>query len=54
VRPEATYFAVWEIDTATNKVLAASPGKGKTDGIAFTPDSHTLIWRISILTIPSA
>jgi YVTN family beta-propeller protein len=44
VRPESTYFAVWEIDTATNKVLAASPGKGKTDGIAFTPDSqHTYL-----------
>jgi DNA-binding beta-propeller fold protein YncE len=41
-RPEAIYYALWVIDTATNKVVAASPGKGISDGIAFTPDGlHT-------------
>jgi YVTN family beta-propeller protein len=36
--PEAVYFVLWEIDTATNKMVAASVGKGIADGIAFTPD----------------
>jgi len=41
-RPEAIYYALWVIDTATNKVVAASPGKGISDGMAFTPDGlHT-------------
>jgi YVTN family beta-propeller protein len=44
IRPESVYFAVWVIDTATNKVVAASPGKGVADGIAFTPDGqHTYL-----------
>jgi YVTN family beta-propeller protein len=43
------YFALWEIDAVTNKVVAASlpfvggasnPGKGLADGIAFTPDGQ--------------
>jgi YVTN family beta-propeller protein len=38
--PEAVYFVLWEIDTATNKVVAASVGKGVADGIAFTPDGQ--------------
>jgi hypothetical protein len=41
-RPDAIYYALWGIDTATNKVVAASLGKGISDGIAFTPDGlHT-------------
>ena len=41
-RHEAIYYAFWVIDTATNKVVEASPGKGISDGIAFTPDGkHT-------------
>jgi len=49
--PEDFYFALWEIDTLTNQVVAASlpfvggasnPGKGLADQIAFTPDGqHT-------------
>jgi DNA-binding beta-propeller fold protein YncE len=36
------------IDTATNKVVAASGGKGIADGIAFTPDGqHTYIANTS-------
>ena len=43
-RPESVYFAVFVIDTVTNKVVAASPGKGIADGIAFTPDGqHTYL-----------
>jgi YVTN family beta-propeller protein len=38
--PEAVYFVLWEIDTATNKVVAASVGKGVADGIAFTPEGQ--------------
>jgi YVTN family beta-propeller protein len=38
VRPESVYFAFWVIDTATNKVVAASPGKGFVRGIVFSPD----------------
>lgn len=38
--PEAVYFVLWEIDSATNKVVAASVGKGFADGIAFTPDGQ--------------
>lgn len=42
--PSSVYFAVWVIDTATNKVVAASPGKGIADGIAFAPDGqHTYL-----------
>jgi YVTN family beta-propeller protein len=41
-RPEDVYYAVWVIDTATNKVVAASPGKGFVDAIAFSPDGNTL------------
>jgi hypothetical protein len=40
-RPESVYFAFWVIDTATNKVVAASPGKGIVSGIAFSPDGKT-------------
>jgi YVTN family beta-propeller protein len=41
-RPEDVYYAVWLIDTATNKVVAASSGKGYVQGIAFSPDGkHT-------------
>jgi YVTN family beta-propeller protein len=40
-RPESVYFAFWVIDTATNKVVAASPGKGFVRGIAFSPDGKT-------------
>jgi YVTN family beta-propeller protein len=49
--PEDSYFALWEIDALTNKVVAANlpfigdysgGGKGVADGIAFTPDGqHT-------------
>jgi YVTN family beta-propeller protein len=49
--PEDFYFALWEIDAATNKVVAATlpfvgdssnGGKGLVDGLAFTPDGqHT-------------
>jgi YVTN family beta-propeller protein len=43
IRPESVYFAIWVIDTATNKVVASS-GKGIADAIAFTPDGqHTYI-----------
>jgi YVTN family beta-propeller protein len=43
-RPENVYYAVWVIDTATNKVVAASPGKGYVQGIAFSPDGkHTYL-----------
>ena len=38
--PESVYFVLWEIDTATNKVVAASVGKGTVNGIAFSPDSQ--------------
>ncbi|SRR6266404_1562461 len=38
--PEAAYFAVWVIDTATNKVVPVSTGKGIAAGIAFTPDGQ--------------
>jgi YVTN family beta-propeller protein len=38
--PEAVYFVLWEIDTATNKVVASSVGKGVANGIAFTPDGQ--------------
>lgn len=38
--PEAVYFVLWEIDAATNKVVAATVGKGIADGIAFTPDGQ--------------
>jgi YVTN family beta-propeller protein len=38
VRPESVYFALWVIDTATNKVVSASPGKGFVKGIVFGPD----------------
>jgi YVTN family beta-propeller protein len=37
---QAIYFVLWEIDTATNKVVAASVGKGIAEGIAFTPDGQ--------------
>jgi YVTN family beta-propeller protein len=40
-RPESVYFAFWVIDTATNKVVAASPGKGFVQGISFSPDGKT-------------
>ena len=40
-RPESVYFAFLAIDTATNKVVAASPGKGFVQGIAFSPDGKT-------------
>jgi YVTN family beta-propeller protein len=36
--PEAVYFAFWIIDTGTNKVVAASPGKGFVPGIVFRPN----------------
>jgi YVTN family beta-propeller protein len=49
--PEDSYFALWEIDAVTNKVVAVSlpfagdqfpGGKGIADGIAFTADGqHT-------------
>jgi YVTN family beta-propeller protein len=38
--PESVYFVLWEIDTATNKVVAASLNKGTVNGIAFSPDSQ--------------
>ena len=43
--PGSIRFAVWVIDTATNKVLSASDaGQGTADGIAFTPDGqHTYL-----------
>jgi hypothetical protein len=41
-RPEDVYYAVWVIDTATNKVVAANSGKGYVQAIAFSPDGqHT-------------
>jgi YVTN family beta-propeller protein len=43
-RPESVYFAVFVIDTVTNKVVATFAGKGIADGIAFTPDGqHTYL-----------
>jgi YVTN family beta-propeller protein len=39
-RPEDVYYAVWVIDTATNKVVAASSGKGYVQAIAFSPDGQ--------------
>jgi YVTN family beta-propeller protein len=39
-RPESVYFALWVIDTATNKVVDASPRKGIAAGIAFSPDGQ--------------
>ncbi len=41
IRPESVYFAFWVIDTATNKVVAATPGKGFARGIAFSTDGKT-------------
>jgi YVTN family beta-propeller protein len=42
--PGSVYFALWVIDTATNKALGASEGKGIADGIAFTPNGqHTYL-----------
>jgi YVTN family beta-propeller protein len=38
--PGSVYFALWEIDAATNKALGASADKGFADGIAFTPDGQ--------------
>ncbi len=38
--PEAAYFAVWVIETATNKAEVISTGKGIADGIAFSPDGQ--------------
>jgi YVTN family beta-propeller protein len=38
--PGSVYFAVWEIDSATNKALGGSAGKGIADGVAFTPDGQ--------------
>jgi Uncharacterized conserved protein len=44
--PESAYFAVWVIDTATNKAMPTSTGKGIVDGIAFTPDGqHTYLTK---------
>jgi YVTN family beta-propeller protein len=41
-RPEDVYYAVWVIDTVTDKVVAASSGKGYVQAIAFSPDGqHT-------------
>jgi YVTN family beta-propeller protein len=41
-RPENVFYAVWVIDTATNKVVTASSGKGFVQAIAFSPDgTHT-------------
>jgi YVTN family beta-propeller protein len=43
-RPEDVYYAVWVIDTTTNKVVAASPGKGFVQAITFSPDGkHTYL-----------
>jgi YVTN family beta-propeller protein len=40
--PEAAYFAVWSIDTATNQSALISTGKGIASWIAFSPDGqHT-------------
>jgi YVTN family beta-propeller protein len=36
--PSSFYFATFVIDTTTNRVVRAYPGKGVTDGIAFSPD----------------
>ena len=42
--PEAAYFAVWSIDTATNQSALISTGKGIASGIAFSPDGqHTYL-----------
>jgi len=49
VRPESVYFALWVIDTATNKVVSASPGKGFVKGIVFSPMEKTLTLRIGTL-----
>jgi YVTN family beta-propeller protein len=40
-RPESVYFAFWDIDTVTNKVVAASPGKGFVQRIVFSPNRKT-------------
>jgi YVTN family beta-propeller protein len=41
-RPENVYYAVWVIDTSTNKVVTASSGKGYVQSIVFSPDGkHT-------------
>jgi YVTN family beta-propeller protein len=51
VRPESVYFAIWVIDTATNKVVA-SLGKGIADAIAFTPDGqHTCLANFDPYTV---
>ena len=42
--PEAAHFAVWVIDTATNKAVPVSTDKGIAAGIAFAPDGqHTYL-----------
>lgn len=42
--PEAAYFAVWSIDTATNQAVVITTRKGIADGIAFSPDrQHTYL-----------
>jgi YVTN family beta-propeller protein len=38
--PESVWYALWLIDTATNQVVMASPGKGVADGFAFSPDGQ--------------
>jgi YVTN family beta-propeller protein len=39
--PESVWYAFWVIDTVTNKVVAASPGKGFVQGIVFSPNGKT-------------
>ena len=38
--PEAAYFAVWSIDTATNNAALITTGKGIANGIAFSLDGQ--------------
>jgi len=39
--PESVWYALWVINTATNKVVSASPGKGLVQGIVFSPNGKT-------------
>jgi YVTN family beta-propeller protein len=39
--PESVWYALWVINTATNKVVSASPGKGFVQGIVFSPNGKT-------------
>jgi YVTN family beta-propeller protein len=39
--PESVWYALWVIDTATNKVVSAGPGKGYVQRIVFSPNGKT-------------